>query len=663
MIKKIFVLLSCVLLLAIPDSALAAKKGKKKGPKKPKKELDLSKVVKVQVQVTQGKVTKSYDVTCYGNEPGQMKGKNFTPMSKVVSQYKGRARFDKKAKKKYALYRAIQKAGKEECNQPGHLSLAPYNGAFGEAEARILYDRFSFGASPELIAHSARIGLEATVNEIMAYKSEPQFDADEIELRCDGYLADDSRNESFMFDECPPGNRNAVRDTGVRFDIYNRMWRSNNGYYHKLAHFLHDERMAAGSNVLNSTDRYALVDHVAMLRRAAASGDYIQFMREWNDDYLGHLVWLDGRSNSGDSPNENYAREFWELGTVGPTGLDGLPVYSDLDIAQSALAFSGWIRECADFLDSLGNEYEACFGAKAPLRHAPGAKTIFIGTPWQATVDTDADVLNATFNHPRTAEHLAEDIWKEFINPYAREKEIRQLAQLIRDSNYKLHPVFRKIMMSRAMFDQKSRKTLIKSPIEMAIGFLRHTGIPVIDSIYFDEDDGVYRTSSNRFENLEWNVIDELGEIPTLPPTVFGWNERRLAGEQWVLPWRNAVVWILNQDSDDLEERGGFSYRTRFFSGLPAAGTAAPVLVDNIAAMLNVPLTDAQKAHLVQFLDYDYVQCSNSEKQDPTKGCDADGNRLKYRVFDPHPESDDVNVTDLRGVIAAIAMQTAYRLK
>src|SRR5262249_9288236 len=55
------------------------------------------------------------------------------------------------------------------------------------------------------------------------------------------------------------------------------------------------------------------------------------------------LVWLDGAGSRKEKPNENFAREFLELFTV------GIGNYKEKDIRQAARAFTGWVRTTGEF--------------------------------------------------------------------------------------------------------------------------------------------------------------------------------------------------------------------------------------------------------------------------------------------------------------------------
>ena len=294
---------------------------------------------------------------------------------------------------------------------------------------------------------------------------------------------------------------------------------SPNQYFYKLVLFLHDERMA-GSNISGDPwfYRHVQYDHWNMLLSAAQGGDYIQFMRNWLKDGMGHVFWLDGEDNLKAFPNENFAREFWELGTVGTIDLNGNPVYSDLDVAHAALVHTGYSR--AQATDALG-PYQ--YGLYKSTDHAAGPSNIFVGTPYQASVSTQEELLQATFKHPRAAEHLAEDLWKEFINSYKDPNAIRELAQIIRHYGFNLTPVMQTIMRSKALYDPGSRETLIKQPIELVIGFLR--SFPGYNPTHIHNGDD--------YTVLAWHT-GALDQTFFSPNSIFGWDEKVLAGASYV---------------------------------------------------------------------------------------------------------------------------------
>jgi hypothetical protein len=591
--------------------------GKDNKDKKP--ELDMSKVSSTEVEVKKGKKIKSQVVYCYNGKAGILKSSkdksSFKSYKDQVADLKITARSKSQLDRLDTLSK-LMKAGNKACKLPGTtpvsqipgvvqtpapatslpdwLSMDPYKGTFGEAEARLLYDRFAFGARKGDAELAVQEGLEKTAERLTTFKYNPNLELEVGDLACDGELESEGDEDNRVCEA------SGVYVPGVRYGIYRRILKSESPFFEKLAFFLHDERMAGGLTArITQQEEFVIMPHINMIRKAATSGDYKQFMRDWNNDDLGHRLWLDGGVNNGFSPNQNYAREFWELGTIGPADSNGKANYDDQDIIESSKAFSG-----------LWNSF-----------HAVGPKVIFHGTPYEKTVENDEDVLNATFAHPRTAIHLAEDIWKEFINTKSEPAAIEKLAEIIRANNYNLIPVFKIIMQSKAIY--ASQRTLIKHPLEMVLGFLRETGIPA---------------SYARIDDALTNSANGLGQDLLNPPTVFGWYTDKLAGEAFVYS-------SLNQMSDLMRDTNQWMKVKYTLLNLvkveDSSLSKAPVVVDRLVRALNLKINDSLKAELVTYLNYDLADCNDTANK---KGlCFYDGDKKYYKrdsLYNPTEAAD-----------------------
>jgi hypothetical protein len=506
---------------------------------------------------------------------------------------------------------------------PGVFLLAPYTGPFTETQARALFDRFGFGAPPERIAQAVSEGLETTITKLTTWQSEDNLDAIVNDWVCDGWLSGEGLNTC---------------SSNGTYDFHNKMYansklikflHSPNQYFYKLILFLHDERLA-GSALTEDPwfMRHAYVDHWNMLLRAAQGGDYKQFMRDWMKDSLGHVFWQDGEDNKSFFPNENFAREFWELGTVGPTDLDGKAVYTDLDIAAAARVHTGYSRS-STLTDSTGQPYQ--IGVYKESDHATGAFDIFVGTPYYAKVSTQEQLLQATFNHPRTAEHLAEDLWKEFINPFKDPNAIRELAGIIRHYNYNLTPVMQTIMRSKALYADGSNETLIKQPIELVIGLLRSFPGYSPSNIHSGDD----------YTVLSWHT-GALDQTFFSPNSIFGWDDKVLAGASYIKLWRDVSNQLLTKTVGSYGEHlAKYSLRANFWTGL----STTDQLIDKLTRCFNVPLNAAQRDLLKNYLD-----------TQPRLGQSALGS--------PFPSAGTTQQEErIKGAIAILINQPSYRTK
>jgi uncharacterized protein (DUF1800 family) len=584
-------------------------------------------------------------VACLDRSPGYLSADKktfFSYAEEIAYIAKLRGRQKRQSRKKLKEFNQLIKEAKDKCVEPEFLSCDAYDGSFGQREAYTLFERFAFGASAERINRAVASGLEATIQDLTNFKDESFLDAQEQDLRCDTYLAGEEQDKP---GDCDPNNINDLERDGVRLGIYHRILNSPNPFMHKLFMFLHDERMAVSSQASNNEEKYAVVRHVEMLRKAARTGDYITFMREWNEDLLGHLKWLDGASNKGTSPNENYAREFWELGTTGPTDLNGRPVYSDIDLQQSSFAFSGWTIQRDEELDSQGKPYYLNIKAFSPDRQAKGPFTIFAGSNFEAKVYNSEDVLKATFSHPRTAEHLAEDIWKEFINPYPTANSIKCLARDIRSNNYNLLPVMRNVMRSKALYSNRSYKSLIKHPMELVFGFFNvFPNYPI-------------RYARSRLWGID-SLLSELGQRPLLPDTVFGWDVDKLAGEAFILPWRNIVSGLLEVNRKQFQEE-----EYPFFESLMGGLNNSTDAINRFSSWLNVELNDTQRTQLEIFMNNHRWKCQSYHNNST---CKSGGLFFTEReLYDPSPlnNNDVSNLQKTLGLFAILLTTEGYRLK
>jgi uncharacterized protein (DUF1800 family) len=105
------------------------------------------------------------------------------------------------------------------------------------------------------------------------------------------------------------------------------------------------------------------------------------------------LIWLDAGTNLAGQPNENLARELFELFTL------GVGNYTETDIKEAARALTGWT------LRQRRAEFD-------PSRHDAGEKTILGQTGrWTA-----GDVVRIALSQPACAKFLTRKLFREFVS-------------------------------------------------------------------------------------------------------------------------------------------------------------------------------------------------------------------------------------------------------
>lgn len=197
------------------------------------------------------------------------------------------------------------------------------------------------------------------------------------------------------------------------------------------------------------------------------------------------IVWLDGNTNVKGRPNENYARELFELFTL------GVGNYTEADIKEAARAFTGWHERGGRFKFSR-------------VEHDTGTKSVF---DQQADFDGD-DIVRLAIDHPACSRFLARKLLAEFVTPHPDKELLEATAALLRSTSFDMQSVMPTLLTSREMFDPRNYRARIKSPIEFVIGLGRSLNLRAGGETYGD-------------------LASEMGQRLFEPPSVKGWDGHR----------------------------------------------------------------------------------------------------------------------------------------
>jgi uncharacterized protein (DUF1800 family) len=210
---------------------------------------------------------------------------------------------------------------------------------------------------------------------------------------------------------------------------------------------------------LEKTNSAELLLQQDLLLRRLGTGDFRVLLHEVSRDPA-MVLYLDNETNVKGKPNENYARELLELFTMGEGN------YTELDVKEAARAFTGLTVD----------RYKGTT-AFNPGRHDTGAKT-FLGKTGNFNGD---DIIDIIFQQDRTAVFLTEKLWRYFISPEPDPSLVRAWAAAFRSSGYQVSGLLRLILSSDAFWAQENRHALVKSPVDLLIGFIRTWGITDYD--------------------------------------------------------------------------------------------------------------------------------------------------------------------------------------
>ena len=198
-----------------------------------------------------------------------------------------------------------------------------------------------------------------------------------------------------------------------------------------------------------------------------ALGNFQDFVRAMGTTNA-MLVYLNGLENASYSPNENYARELYELFTLGVNN-----GYTQNDIVETAKAltgYNGYNGFCAAFSFNQNSFNDT-------------NKTIFNQTGnWG--YDNVIDILFQE-KAPLIASFVCEKLYKYFVSPTVNDAIVQDMANIfVQDFN--IENILRVLFKSEHFFDSLSIGTLIKSPYDLTINFLKVTGFTVTENFKGD---------------------------------------------------------------------------------------------------------------------------------------------------------------------------------
>lgn len=222
------------------------------------------------------------------------------------------------------------------------------------------------------------------------------------------------------------------------------------------------------------------------------------------------LIYLDSATNRKAHPNENYARELMELFCLGEGN------YTEQDVQQLARCFTGWEIKNKKFRK---NEYQHDKGIKQLL----GKSGIFDGE----------EAVKIVLEQDAMPYFIVGKLVRYFVfdEPRPTQELLKPLADQFRSNGLKIGPVVTRILGSNLFFSEHAWARKVRSPIELAIGFLRA----------LEGTTNTVRLADN---------LTKLGHGLFYPPNVKGWD----GGRAWInsstlLGRANLVLDILNHES------------------------------------------------------------------------------------------------------------------
>ncbi len=215
------------------------------------------------------------------------------------------------------------------------------------------------------------------------------------------------------------------------------------------------------------------------LFREHALGSFTELLIEVAKD-AAMLVWLDGRVNTRQRPQENFGREIMELFTF------GVGNYTEEDVYAAARVFTGWNLRLVGGRDDLNNYYEFLY---VPNNHDPTEKTFTFpiysngshtipARAASAGMQDGVDFITALARHPQTARRLARKMWNFFVSEVVPPDDatIGTAASLYLQNGTSIRSLVNYMLRSREFLNPGNWHSRYSWPVEYVVRAIKEVG-------------------------------------------------------------------------------------------------------------------------------------------------------------------------------------------
>jgi len=410
--------------------------------------------------------------------------------------------------------------------------LSPYNGPWDYQMAAHLLRRTMYGPTNAQIKNAVQAGMSATLTQLLNPGSLP-------EEPVNYYLETDPNvpvGTSWVDKPYTAGVDMLVasRNRSMRAWTAMQPYEEGVSIREKMTLFWHNHFVTA--NINDPKFRYNYINRL----RTNALGNFKSFVKEMTID-PSMLRFLNGRQNTKNAPNENYARELLELFTIGKgeqVGPGDYTTYTEDDIVEAAKLLTGWVnrnRPLGQGGDSQYTDPQTGLqrGDAVYNRHDTSDKTfsaafddkVITGAVDEADMWRELeDFVNMIFEQDATAKNICRKMYRYFVSPkISAEIEtdiITPLSQTLIANDYKISFALKQLLTSKHFYDLDDDNatdeiigSLLKSPLELLMHSMSFFDIKTPN--YLSDADNHY----NRWYRLTvGQVITTQGGMPIFAP-------------------------------------------------------------------------------------------------------------------------------------------------
>lgn len=353
------------------------------------------------------------------------------------------------------------------------MPIKSFSGTWDEQKAAHLLRRTLFGPNYKQIQDATSLGLNTLIDNLLTLPQEtPPLTVSNVEENAS--IGQTWVDKVYPSDIQKAQLVNNVRNESLGCWSIENLSKGTFSIVEKMALFWQNHFAAEYTNDARATYNYI------HLLRTNALGNFRELVKKVTIDPC-MLLFLNGNTNTKNSPNENYSRELLELFSVGKgvqTGTGDYTNYTEEDIKQGAKILTGW--NVQGFLSSTENTTSSIF---IPSRHDNTEKILSsrLGNKMiQGAADQEyALYIDHLFSTNVPAIFICKKLYRWFVNyditDAVLKDVIEPLAQLLVDSDYEIKPVLKAFLTSEHFYDVSSFGTIIKNPLEFIFSLVNST--------------------------------------------------------------------------------------------------------------------------------------------------------------------------------------------
>nr|MCU0794147.1 DUF1800 domain-containing protein [Opitutaceae bacterium] len=363
--------------------------------------------------------------------------------------------------------------------------------AFNAAAARHLLRRAGWSAQPEEVERAVADGLPATLERLFPVRPVAFAKPGLVER-----LEDDTPDFARRLRDAEPLQKRLLqkeaRDRSQQaFQDMSLKWlqfaaEPTHAAQEKWTLFLSDIYVISYEKVKNAGHVF---DHHALIRSHAFGRAPVLTKAVSRSPAM--VRYLDLQDSKRDAPNENFARELFELFVLGEGN------YTERDIKEAARAFTGYRQRLGEFIF-------------VQRQHDDRPKTIFGKT---APFDGDG-VIDLAYKQPAAGTYLPHELSRFYLTESALPAaHLAVLGDWWRAQNFDLRALALRFFGSRVFFAESYRGNYIKSPVQFYLALIQDLQLDVAP-----------------LSRQVLGSLRQMGQTLFNPPNVRGW----VGGRQWI---------------------------------------------------------------------------------------------------------------------------------